>query len=288
MSDASAASDPVLFKPSPHLFRGESLDLLPRVVGAASLLAVALPTLWLGGAAFLAMVSIAATVMAGEWTRMTVGTRWTPPALLAAVGVIGAVWLAPDAPRLAGAILVSLAGLAAFAAYPAGASRALWAGAGVLYVGAPCVAFAWLRETPADGLGLIAGLLAVVWATDVAAFAAGRTFKGPKLFVEASPHKTWSGFAGGCLAGTLGGAAAGAVIGGAPAVWVMLGFTLSVMAQGGDILESFIKRRFGVKDASALIPGHGGLLDRLDGHLTATAALTALLLIDPALLRALT
>ena len=130
-----------------------------------------------------------------------------------------------------------------------------------------------LRRDPALGFVAILFLFAIVWATDIAAYFAGRAIGGPKLWPAVSPKKTWSGAVG----GTLGGVAAGLVVvklrGLAVApVLVLVAFVLSVVAQAGDLLESAIKRHFGAKDASQLIPGHGGLMDRLDGFLTAAAA----------------
>jgi phosphatidate cytidylyltransferase len=130
-----------------------------------------------------------------------------------------------------------------------------------------------LRQDAALGLVAIVFLFAVVWATDIAAYFAGRALGGPKLWPAVSPKKTWSGAIGGLLGGVAAGLlvvkTAGLAI--APML-VLVAFGLSIVSQGGDLLESSIKRRFHAKDASQLIPGHGGLMDRLDGFLTAAAA----------------
>ena len=139
----------------------------------------------------------------------------------------------------------------------------------------PCCLFAplILRRDPEFGLSAILFLFAIVWATDIVAYFAGRTFGGPKLWAAVSPKKTWSG----AIGGTLGAIAAGLVtvklmgVTLAPML-IVVAFGLSVVAQAGDLLESAVKRYFGAKDASQLIPGHGGLMDRLDGFLTAAAA----------------
>jgi phosphatidate cytidylyltransferase len=148
-----------------------------------------------------------------------------------------------------------------------------WMIAGLIYAGALLLAPILLRRDPAHGFTALMFLFAVVWATDIAAYFAGRAIGGPKLMPAVSPNKTWSG----ALGGALGGVAAGLIvvqcagIAIAPAL-VILALILSVVAQAGDLLESAIKRHFGAKDSSALIPGHGGLMDRIDGFLTAAAA----------------
>lgn len=154
---------------------------------------------------------------------------------------------------------------------------------GSAYIALCGFAFANLRISPDDfGLLYIFGLFSVVWATDSSAYAIGRWIKGPKLLPAVSPNKTWSGFLGGVLAGT-----AAASLYSVLAniflnpdnlfktifVWTIVGMLLSIACQLGDLLESWVKRYFGVKDASSLIPGHGGLLDRLDGHFSAALLL---------------
>ena len=147
---------------------------------------------------------------------------------------------------------------------------------GVLYLGWPAVLLIWLRDgDTAIGLSWTVVAFAVAWSSDVMAYLVGSLVGGPKLWPRFSPNKTWSGFVGGLAAGT----AAGAIMaGGFPAwfsfwpdmglnaVWgALLGFTAAVATMAGDLWESALKRRYGVKDAGNLIPGHGGLLDRVDG-----------------------
>ncbi|MGB9368370.1 MAG: phosphatidate cytidylyltransferase [Xanthobacteraceae bacterium] len=154
-----------------------------------------------------------------------------------------------------------------------GFARIDWLAAGVGYAAVLLFAPIILRRDPALGFAAIAFLFAVVWATDIAAYFSGRAFGGPKLWPAVSPKKTWAG----AIGGTLGAIAAGALtvklfgLSVAPMLLLVAGF-LSVLAQAGDLLESAIKRRFGAKDAGSIIPGHGGVMDRLDGFLTAAAA----------------
>ncbi len=125
---------------------------------------------------------------------------------------------------------------------------------------------------------VILWILFAVWATDIGAYAAGRAIGGPKLAPRISPNKTWAGLGGGVLAAILIGVAAGAVVSWAPSLELaILSGVLAVVAQGGDLFESGVKRHFGVKDSSNLIAGHGGFLDRLDGVLAAGVAMVVLL-----------
>ena len=142
---------------------------------------------------------------------------------------------------------------------------------GLVYIVPALVALLWLRGLP-DGLRWVAFLAAIVWSGDIGAYLVGRLIGGPRLAPRISPGKTWSGAAGGTACAVLAGVAviSGHLVAALPAL------ALSLAAQAGDLLESALKRRFGVKDSGRIIPGHGGLLDRLDGVLTA-APLAALL-----------
>jgi phosphatidate cytidylyltransferase len=151
-----------------------------------------------------------------------------------------------------------------------------WSVPGLLVIGLACLGFLALRELPARGLTIVLWLILVVVATDVGAYAAGRRFGGPKLWPRVSPNKTWAGLGGGVLCAACTGAAVAVLTGGGMAgAAALLSAGLAVVAQGGDLVESAVKRRFGVKDAGRLIPGHGGLLDRLDGLTAATLAVVA-------------
>ena len=139
----------------------------------------------------------------------------------------------------------------------------------MLYAGALVASVGLLRVSPSFGLGAIFWLFAVVWGTDIAAYFAGRLIGGPRLWPSVSPGKTW--------AGAIVGALAGAVLGLALADWTNslaalfgLGLAAAIVSELGDLFESALKRRFGVKDSSSLIPGHGGLMDRLDGFVAAS------------------
>src|SRR5579883_3365205 len=157
--------------------------------------------------------------------------------------------------------------------------QALWTALGTLWVTLPCLCFLWLAQSQAGGRALLIWLLAVVWATDIGAYAAGRSIGGPRLAPRLSPRKTWAGLAGGVLSAALAGGAAALLLAvPAPLLLVALSAGLAIVAQLGDLAESLAKRRFGVKDSSGLIPGHGGVLDRLDGLLAVVPAVALLTL----------
>jgi phosphatidate cytidylyltransferase len=151
-------------------------------------------------------------------------------------------------------------------------ARRTWAASGVLYAAAVLIAPDLLRRDQEYGKAAMLFMFAVVWTTDIVGFFAGRRFNGPKLAPRISPHKTWAGACGG-TAGAIAVGVATLIASGiaAPLSTACLAFSLSVVSQLGDLFESAVKRRFRVKDASRAIPGHGGLMDRLDGFLAAAA-----------------
>ncbi len=239
---------------------------------------VALAAVWFGGLFLDVLILAAGVLMIVEWCRLCADANIGWRSGTAMLGVPLAILLAsfgrwPFAYLLlfVGAALVLGLGVAR------GNRSPLLMPAGILWVGIPCVALLWIAADPAHGRAKVLWLLFVVWATDVGAYAVGRTVGGPRLAPRMSPNKTWSGLLGGMACAGLIGVVIG-WIGGMASLWLALvgGAVLAVIAQFGDLAESVVKRRFGVKDASTLIPGHGGLLDRLDG-LLAVAPLMALL-----------
>ncbi|MGH6961560.1 MAG: phosphatidate cytidylyltransferase, partial [Dongiaceae bacterium] len=158
-----------------------------------------------------------------------------------------------------------------------GARNPVWPAVGVAYVGVPCLAMVWLRAMPDDGLATLLWVLALVWATDTGAYIAGRGLGGPKLAPRISPNKTWAGLIGGMVAAAMTGVAASLLVENAAAwITVPVSAALAVVEQAGDLFESAVKRHFGVKDSSRLIPGHGGVLDRVDGLLAVSLVVAAL------------
>ncbi len=251
-------------------------DLGTRTASALVMVVLALTTTHRGGAVFLLFWLAAAVAIQWEWQRLVGGAR------LVARFITGGATLAVmattlDRPSAALTLLILAVGTIAAAAL-AGDGKRLWAAGGVCYAGLLLVAAVWLRESFPYGARSILWLFAVVWATDCFAYFGGRLIGGPKLWPRISPSKTWSG----TLTGVGFGGAAGActalygLSGAAPLGPILvLSFAAAALSQAGDAFESGIKRHFGVKDSSWLIPGHGGVMDRLDGF--AAAAIFALL-----------
>lgn len=256
---------------------GKFGDLGPRVASAVAMVVVALAALYFGGDAFALFWLLAAFAVSWEWQGLIGGEMG-----LARIALGGASLAAATAFAAHGGGPLALAALAAFAAIfavVAGPERRFWAPAGLLYAGSLVVSTNVLRQSPGYGALSIAWLFAVVWGTDVAAYFAGRLIGGPKLWPAVSPGKTWSGALVGVAAGALLGlvvARLGRLPDAASLPVFLVGVVASGMAQAGDLFESWVKRRFGVKDASRLIPGHGGVMDRVDGFIFA-AAFAALL-----------
>lgn len=262
-------------------------DLRKRILSAALLGPAALLCIWLGAEAWAALMAAAVALLAWEWVRLCGFSTRRLPGLAVPILVLGAGTLAVEAAWgwALGLLAAGFLGLWALGR-PAGQPRArhgFWLAFGVLYIGLAGVALIHLRGDAAVGRWNVLFLFLVVWASDIGAYVAGRRFGGPKLAPAISPNKTWSGAAGGLISALLVALLAVAAIeGGAPPVSrvALLAILLGITAQAGDLFESWIKRRFQVKDSSALIPGHGGLLDRLDAVLTAApiAALLGVLL----------
>lgn len=241
--------------------------LKTRFLSAIVMAPPALAAAWFGGYAFAVLTAALAAVMVWEWTGMVVG-RFTVVARLAAVACAASCVLAVVSPAASLAVVAAAAVVAAVFS----TGRGSWMGWGILYVGLPTVALVWLRGEGAAGRGLLLAVLLAVWATDSGAYAFGRLIGGPKLAPAISPSKTWAGLLGGMACSALVGAGAALAAGGPLAGLMVAGAVLAVVAQAGDLLESWVKRRWGVKDSSGIIPGHGGVLDRLDGLLSAGLA----------------
>jgi phosphatidate cytidylyltransferase len=254
-------------------------DLRPRVLSALILGPLALLCLWFGGTAFVLLIGAGAVGMVLEWVAMSGARPGDPAALVVAAGVLAAMAACVDAHPLAGVVVLAAASVLSFFVARVAARPGIIA-AGVPYVGLAAIALLWLRADPEAGRADLLFLVLTVWATDIGAYLVGRWIGGPRLAPRISPGKTWSGAAGGLIGGCLCGLAVAWAFAAPSAVWhvIAVAGVVGAVSQAGDLLESLIKRRFGVKDSGRSIPGHGGLLDRLDGLLTAgpAAALLAL------------
>lgn len=259
-------------------------ELRLRILSAAVLGPLALGLTAWGGVAFALLALVAAVVMMDEWTTIVLGASRRPMRLLQIGLVAAAVVASAFATKLGVPAIAALGAVVAFLGIASalsmrearlrelGEEALRWAPWGALYAGVPPIALIGLREAP-KGLWLVLFVLAVVWSTDIAAFFAGRALGGPKLWERVSPKKTWSGAIGGLLAAVAAGVAV-AHFAGVPRLGPILAVAaaLSVASQAGDLFESALKRRFGVKDSGRIIPGHGGLLDRVDGLVAAAVA----------------
>lgn len=254
---------------------GRSSNLRQRVVSGAVMIVVALALTFAGGLCYRLLAAAIAGAVLYEWLSMTAPSeaashRWLAAGLLAillALLVAGQP-IAFLLMALVGAVFVT-------AAHAVKIEAGYWTTLGLAYAGLLGLALAGLRGGDAAGLSATLFLFAVVWATDILAYFVGRTIGGPKLAPSISPGKTWSGAAGGTIAAVAIGTGAAHHLGsplGLGAL-VVLALVLSVLSQIGDLFESSIKRRFGAKDSSRLIPGHGGVMDRVDGLAAAAFAL---------------
>ena len=260
-------------------------DLRKRAVTAAVLGPLALLAIWLGAEWYTLMIAAGTAILAWEWVHLC--------------GLRLRAW-----PGLAVPLALFAAGLAAIAGHdvlallllPAGAALAAWAagsdprrapgaptlrfGAGVVYVGLAGIGLIWLRGDTEAGRAAVLFVVLIVWASDIGAYLVGRLVGGPKLAPAISPNKTWSGALGGLAAAIAAGIAVAAAFDAEARLLrvAAIAALLGIASAAGDLLESAIKRHFHVKDSSGLIPGHGGLLDRVDGLLAAVPAACAMAL----------
>ena len=240
-------------------------DLAPRIVSAVVMVAAAVGTAFSGGLPFAILWWLAALAIHWEWQRL-IGSGRDPVRLVFGALAIALAAIASPYDSGAWSLLLLVAG--AIATGWSGRSLRGASGFGVIYAGLLPLALGLLRGSETRGLEAVLWLFAVVWGTDIMAYFGGRLIGGPKLWRRVSPSKTWSGFLIGIGSGAVAGLAV-AFAWGAGWMLVPLGLVAGMVAQGGDLFESVLKRRFGVKDSSGLIPGHGGVMDRLDGFLTA-------------------
>lgn len=250
-------------------------DLAKRAVVGLALIGVAAAALWWGGLVFWLVIALVSVLMIDEWAALH-GCRTRERRLTQGALAVPLVLLAPGIGPGPG--WIALAAIAGSAAFVVAVVRRRGIALGILYVGLPALSLILLREEVPGGLLLAFWAMALVWACDIGAYFAGRMIGGPKLAPGISPAKTWAGLWGGVLAAAAFGAGMSAL--GLPLYLAIATPLLAVLAQIGDLYESAIKRRAGVKDSSNLLPGHGGLMDRLDG-LVPVAMAAAMLVAVP-------
>ncbi|WP_319519953.1 phosphatidate cytidylyltransferase [uncultured Martelella sp.] len=256
---------------------GRELQL--RIMSGVVLALAVLTATWFGGAAFLLLAVGIGLLVFYEWlamsrSRPSAGRGESITVLLSGWAVMIATAILTFLELFVPALLLSA--VAAGGAWAYGRSRPvpLWFGGALLYAGAAMVSLAAIRSGSAGGLYATLFIFAVVWSTDIMAYFVGRTFGGPKLAPAISPGKTWSGAIGGTVFGVAAALGLCVAYGGRPSVLLaLLSVVLSAVSQAGDLFESALKRRCGAKDSSHLIPGHGGVMDRVDGLVAAAFAM---------------
>jgi len=255
-----------------------SRELVLRLISGIVLAVLAVVADFAGGWVFKFVVLMLALGVTWEWFTLTgAAGRWA--AFAAVVAVWFAIAVQGNISLALYATVVGAFGSALFALFTRGGEGGGWSAGGTFYAALPLAALLWVR--PADGGQFaILWLFVVVWLSDIGAFAVGRTFKGPRLAPSISPSKTWSGAVGGLLTSALFGATlAPFLLDATMTQGLVLAVGVGLAAQAGDLLESRIKRRFAVKDSGRLIPGHGGLMDRLDSLAIAAPVFAVLIVI---------
>lgn len=253
---------------------GRRQELATRTVVGLALVGFALAILWSGGFAFWLITTIIGIVMLGEWSNLAGADAATVRRMQFTLSVP----LAIMCPLAAGPQFFALGLIAAAAVFALVSTKRRVLALGIIYTGLPVLALLLIRKQP-DGLLFAIWAMALVWMCDIGAFFVGRAFGGPRLAPMISPNKTWAGFVGGIIAA----GAFGAVLHfgwGLPLRLTLATPLLAVVAQAGDLYESWLKRQAGVKDSGTILPGHGGLMDRLDG-LMPVAPIAAFLVMLP-------
>jgi phosphatidate cytidylyltransferase len=244
----------------------EGNNLLLRIVAALVMAPLAVAMAYVGGWLWTGLVTLAAIGLYIEWLTI-IGTRKPRLVLVGVLILLGVGWV--DLGHISRIYVSIVVGLGILAVALLSSDRRLWSAVGIGYALAASIGSSAVRLDPLWGFAALMLVLLVVWATDIGGYFAGRLIGGPKLWPQVSPKKTWAGAIGG-FAASLGVAAGFAAFNfGKIVPMLLLGAVLSIASQLGDLFESAVKRRFGVKDSSHIIPGHGGLLDRLDGFVAA-------------------
>jgi phosphatidate cytidylyltransferase len=262
--------------PDSRIRESDSRNLVMRIAVAVVLIPLAVAIAYAGGWLWTALVTLAAIGLFVEWLAI-VGLRGATRVTVPGVAALAVAGLCFATGRLDAALIVLGVGFVAVVSIAP--ERRGWAAAGFLYAAAAEIASVLVRLDPAKGFAALMFVLLIVWVTDSGGYFAGRGIGGPKLWPSVSPKKTWAGAVGGFAASLAVAAGFAAFDLGKAGPLLMLSGALSVVSQLGDLFESAVKRRFGVKDSSHIIPGHGGLMDRLDGFVAAVvvAALFGLL-----------
>ena len=246
--------------------------LFLRIVSSIVLALVSAALLYLGPPYFNGLMALAGVVLAWEWVRLCHGGKQVyPPMVVLALAVLAILGIATFGRAPYALVACVIGAIAVFAAARLARShRAAWVALGAFYIGLPGIAVLWIAKQGSLGIIALFWMFITVAFTDIGAYVAGRSIGGPKLAPRISPNKTWAGLAGGLVMAAVVGAVTGILIEGLdPALLAAKSAIVGIASQVGDLFESAIKRHFGAKDTGGMIPGHGGLFDRIDGHMAA-------------------
>lgn len=254
-----------------------SQSVLFRLLSAAVLIPLVLAAVHFGGRLFAALVAFACIVMIFEWTRMVERKECSASFYALAFGATAAMFAASTGAYAFAFGFCAASGIAAYILAKRAGSLGVWPAMGAVYILAPSIALMWLRLDTEHGRALTFMLFFIVWAADTGAFITGKLIGGPKISYALSPSKTWAGIGGGVLGGAIIAALTALYFFGVEAgkSYILIGAALGATSVAGDLAESAIKRNFGLKDISGFIPGHGGALDRMDGMIFSTIAMTS-------------
>lgn len=263
--------------------RGDWSDLGARIVSGLVLASAGVAAALSGGPWLAGMCGGAVVAMSYEWARMSEPENFWPAFIFTLAGSLGAVMFSSW-----GHLTFAFFWMVGCACVSAVRRRSLVeiieTAGGAIYIGLPCAVFLWLRGRAPEGNETILALFAIIWAADIFAYFGGKLIGGPKIASGLSPNKTYSGIVAGTFAGAAAGYGCGVLFQADASLhmpWLLIGALVAFTGLMGDLFESFLKRRFGVKDASKLIPGHGGVLDRIDGLMAATLLVGAALAFGP-------
>lgn len=250
-----------------------------RLLSALVLVPITVLVTWQGGVLLAVMVAVLAVLMAFEWNRLVFGDVVRSYFIAhAGISVVSILIFSVSAPWMGVAFTVSTGLLVSLWSLTM-RGNAYWAFLGIVYTTLPCLGFMWIRGHPEIGLQVAISLLFVVWASDTGAYLFGRMIGGPRLAPKLSPSKTWAGLVGAIFWASVFAGGAAFLWGATPIpLFAVIGAFLGLLGQIGDIAESAAKRHFNAKDMSGFIPGHGGVLDRLDGLMFAVLAVSLIML----------
>lgn len=229
---------------------------------------------WFGDLWFAALIAVLTVACGGEWRKMAgLESRGVGPILI--LGPLFVLVIGVEASPAAGLLALLMTLFLALAAFGAPWTERRWTATGLIYIGLAALALVYLRETPEVGRNLLFMLFGAVWLSDIGGYVAGRLIGGPRLAPAISPNKTWAGAFGAVIFVLIGVVVLASLASIPFEPLLLMGLLLSIATQTGDLFESWMKRRFGVKDSGTVIPGHGGVLDRVDGVLFAAPVLAA-------------